>query len=371
MNTSYKFHWMLLVLMVVLSGCGNASRAEPIPTAIPRPTSMLAGTLEINAIQELESLTDNVVNSPVLQDIQISGHVLLGRLTKESAELIAIDLNTGEQMVVNSQFAQSKHWQIPIQYYSWVQTSADGIHDELYIVNLESGEKQLLRDGRWPDVSEDRIVWSEFHGATSWDIYMYEASIQRSMPVIARNNAQIYPKIESYWVIFAEIVDATNNATHLYRYNILTGEEILLGRLPGYTLDCDGCTYNLSNRRIVWFGWDKTDESTELPKLYVYDLDIADSYPIDVSNAICAPRGFSMSHNLLKWGCTTQKMAGYDLEQGLFFEYPVLPADIPSDGVTTYLGDEWIVWQVREKLPNSQGTSAYRLRLFTASITRQ
>jgi hypothetical protein len=332
---------------------------------------MLLGTLQINAIQELTLSTKATLQDFSLQDVQISGDVLLGRAMGDDEIPIVINLSSGELTLLNQPLKQSLQEQMATHYFSWVQPSSDGVQDELYLLDFVSGEKQLLRDGRWPDVFENKVVWSEFRGTTSWDIYMYATDTQQITSVITRDNAQIYPKIEQDWVTFAEIVDATQNTTHLYLYNILTGEELQLGRLPAYTLDCDSCTYNLNNRRVVWFGWDNVAETTVSPALYVYDLDSNDHRAIDVSGGICAPRGFSMSYNLLKWGCTSQTMAGYDLEQDVFFEYPVLPVDIPSSGVTTYLSDEWLVWQVYEKVPDSQNSNPRKLRLFVASITRQ
>lgn len=372
MKTINQFRWMLLLVMLIsLSSCGDASRAEPIPTAIPRPTSMLVGTLQINAIQELTLSTKATLQDFSLQDVQISGNVLLGRTMGDNTTPIVISLSSGKLTVLNQPPKQSLQAQTVARYFSWVQPSSDGVQDELYLLDFASGEKQLLRDGRWPDVFENKVVWSEFCGTTSWDIYMYATDTQHTTPVITRDNAQIYPKVEQDWVAFAEIVNATQNTTHLYLYNILTGEEILLGRLPAYTLDCDSCTYNLNNRRVVWLGWDDVDETTASPLLYVYDLDTNNHRAIDVSEGVCAPRGFSMSYNLLKWGCTAQTMAGYDLEQDVFFEYPVLPVDISSSGVTTYLSDEWLVWQVYEKVSDPQNSNTRKLRLFVASITRQ
>jgi len=322
----------LALVGLLLTSCLPASQAEEPPTATPRTTQALSGSVQAGKLEELVDVNAQLRDVPI-SEFQVNGDVALA-IAEEDGQmtLIAISLRNGEIASLDGSSIAGDGWLTTEQYFAWVASDVPGDKsvERVHVYDVITNEIFVLGESnsqRWPDVSGKMIVWAELHGKNGWDIYAYDMSSSNLIPVITRPLVQMYPKIDEDWVIYLEKRDSDprNPIQDLYLHNLVTGEDTFIGPSP-FASSLEGDTYGIANGRVLWIGW-TSEETPDLlsgdrPSLHLYDLRTRTKSILDLS-PVCTrvPACFEMAGDLILFNCEGG-FYGYDLAQEVFFDVP-------------------------------------------------
>jgi len=359
------FLLVCLVLIGLATGCLPVSQAEESPTTTPCPTRSLTGIVQIGQPKELAQATERLSNSGTsslwLSNLQINGDVLLATVGRgEDIHPVAISLHSGEAVGLDSPLIASSRWMTVERYFAWTASDVpDDPARSLHVYDIHTGEEFTVEGEGLSqccaDVSGNIVVWSEIHAGRGGDIYAYDVSSHELIPVVTRPLFQGRPKIKGDWIIYLEDKhsdDPRNPMRDLYLHNLATGEDMRIGPSPYAS---DGSTYGIADGQVFWIGWnigqEPTKEEGPLPAWHIYDLNTRQEKVMDTSSAACPPGGFGLGGDMMKWACGLERYAGYDLEQGVFFEFPILPEEMRGkvESWEAFISNEWVVWYIVER----------------------
>ncbi|MER3513183.1 MAG: hypothetical protein C4310_01210 [Chloroflexota bacterium] len=186
---------------------------------------------------------------------------------------------------------------------------------ELHVFDLTRTREFTVGQGlfHWPDLNDGLLVWQEGRGG-GIGIYGYDLATNRTLTIAQGPFLHSFPRVCSrQWVIYLKqgLPEHWPSIVDLYAYNLLTGEDILIGQvlLPrnasaGQQHACDG-------RRIAWLGVRETDATLTFEQ-HLYDLATRTDRILDLPNPGAA-------HHVLIEDDLLISMVGYDLQRDVPF----------------------------------------------------
>lgn len=340
----------VISLGILLCGCGSSPvlRAEIVPTTTSTP--MLSGVIRAGELEEVVPLA-NELEGWRISDIAVKGHILIGRTPKVQGGLVAIDLQTQAVTGIDGPLSLgawlTKTKTMPERYYVWEDGSTrDGVFREnIYVVDLYSGETAGVIEGRWGNISGSMVVYAMDGGhPNSWDLYAKNLDSGEVIPIAVRERIQSRPKVNGEWVVYLDIerVNASYEKERIRAYNLNTGEDLVLG-VTRYATQSEGGTYGIGNGRIVWIGW-RGEREENTYGLHVFDTQTREVYtPPHLTVDDISPT-FDMAGDLLLFGHSTC----YDLAQDVLFE---IPYPHNTSGFI-YMSQDYIVFRIEVSEPN-------------------
>lgn len=353
MNRQWQSNYWMMALSVIslgilLCGCSRLPRlrAEVAPTITSTATP--SSVIRVGELQEITPPVNELQGWRVV-DIAVNGHILIGRTPTASNGLVAFDLQTQQVAGINTSLS-IKEWLTKNatgseRYYVWEDSeSVEGKHREnVYVMDLYSGEVEWVSGGRWADVSGNTVVWAQLTN-NAWDIYVKNLESDEVKPIVTREWIQSWPKTDGEWVVYLdkERVNASYEKERIRAYNLNTGEDLVLG-VTRYATQSEGGTYGIGNGRIVWIGW-RGEREENTYGLHVFNTRTREVYtPPHLTVDDISPT-FDMAGDLLLFGHSTC----YDLAQDVLFE---IPYPHNTSGFI-YMSQDYIVFRIEESEPN-------------------
>jgi beta propeller repeat protein len=352
-KNEFSFVFLALIGLLLIS-CLPATQAEEPPTVTPRPTQALSGSVQAGELEELLDVNEQIRDVSI-SEFQVNGDVALAIAEEDGrTTLIAINLRSEEIAGLdNSPLSTSSGWSTVERYFVWVTSNvpSDTGVERVHVYDVSTGEVFVVGESesqRWPDVSGDKVVWSEIHEDQSWDIYTYNIASGQMVAAVTESGGQIMPKIEGDWIVYIQrrSNDIRDEMRDLYLHNLVTGEDTFIGPSP-FASSLEGDTYGIANGRVLWIGW-TSEETPDLlsgdrPSLHLYDLRTRTKSIVDLS-PVCAraPACFEMAGDLILFNCEGG-FYGYDLAQEVFFDVPYPRHSVGS----VYFSETYAVFRIQ------------------------
>jgi hypothetical protein len=166
-------------------------------------------------------------------------------------------------------------------------------------------------------LSDQYVIWTyHYYGQDKnlplkTGLYAYDLESGNQVAIALGPDFQGYAEIDGQWVIYMHLQDERKFFGELRTHNLLTGEDFLVANNVAYR--GFGNDYAaIGGDKIAWVEGE----------IRVYDLTNRTARTLNVPEVV-SPVNLSISGDIVVWW--DQLWVGYDLEQDILFEIPLIP----------------------------------------------
>ncbi len=351
------------LLIVLLVGCAPISNAAPVvmtqsPIATPSvsnaaplvgqsPVATPSGKVRTNspAIMTMVAAGNTQLPKDMFFQTALAGNKLFGagQLASGKVALFAVDLNTNYVRQFGTFNDGVSNIHASNRYVVWNRSEND-----VLVYDLQADKETVIATGaRYPDISDNIVVWTDWrnvHQPNSLDIYGYDLTSKKEIPIITRLGVQSYPRISGQWIVYLDTFG--DDTADVYARNLSTREDFKIGTMPmlGQRIGTVEWYPVISGNNVVWV-------SAQDNKLHHYNLSLRTDrvLPIPTTSEMVnrMPMFLELDGDFLVF--EQGEWTGYDLVQDTTFSIPAIsPRQNPGKWTSSthpLISGGRLVWQ--------------------------
>ncbi len=342
---------------------------SPLPTMPPvqtrrysTPTPLPNQGVWVGPASEV-TLTGEDITIEALSNLDLDDDTLVSRASVRGGgiTIVTVDLRTGQVQRL-SQVAERgiEGPRISGRHVAWAEYPVQ-MNDvgQLHVFDLMQTREFTVEQGliHWPDLKDSLLVWQESH-ASGIGIYGYDLATNQAIAIAVGPAIYSFPRVCSrQWVIYLKqgLQEHWPSIVDLHAYNLLTGEDILIGQVLFPRSASVGQQHACDGQRVAWLGARATGATLTFEQ-HLYDLATRTDRILNLPNPGAA-------YHVLIEGDFLISVVGYDLQRDIPFN---VLWGLPPDQITggqLVLSNNRLAWTAQP-----YGGSQH---LYTAFIIRQ